>query len=223
MAHTDADLLTIEQDAERNRRALTASVEEIGRRVQPKNIVLMAQRRIGGEAWKTFDRIREAVKDERGKVVVLVAGAVAAFYLGRSTQPRAPYRSTLNSAESVIPSAEKNHNFGLNLVSEKTGAFARNARKLAAAAAAVASGYAIGSAAPISRAEKEVMGEASARVKDYAAEFRRVHSRGARIAAVQSLGVAQLAAAAIGLMGALASLVGDRGKSRQSSDAANPL
>ena len=215
MAHIDAELLTIEQDAERNRRALADSVEQIARRVRPKNLVSLAQRKVSDEAWKGFGELREAVRNERGKAAVLVAGALGAFLLGRSSQSKPtfkPREATIGASASAASVPTKAH-FSLDIVSGKGAAFAQGAKKLAAAAVAVATGYAMGLAVPVTRAESDLMGDASARVKDYAAEFRRVHSRGARIAAVQSFGVAQPAAAALGLLGALAALVGDSGKS----------
>ena len=227
MPRINPETILIEEDAERNRRALAKSVEEIGRRLRPKNLATLAQHKISGKAFKSLGKVGSAVRSERGKIAVLAAGAIAAFYVGRSTRPRtrsdprpAPHSADI---EQRAGAALKERRLGFNLASEKTGVFAQNVKKLVAAAGAIATGYAIGSAAPISRPERELMGDASSKAKDYAEEFRRVHARGARIAAVQFLGVAQLAAAAIGLLGALAALVGDRGNARESSDAADLL
>ena len=215
MPHIKPEFSTIEEDSERNRRALAGSVEQIARWVRPNNLASLARQRISDEAWKGFGELREAVRNERGKAAVLVAGAVGAFYLGRSIQSKnavKPPEPTIAAGANVANFPMKSH-FSLDLGSGKFGPFAQGAKKIAAAAAAVATGYAMGSAVPVTRAESDLMGDASARVKDYAAEFRRVHLRGARIAAVQSFGVAQPAAVALGLLGALAALVADRGKS----------
>jgi uncharacterized protein YcfJ len=223
MPPIDPHLIVIEEQAELNRRALAESVEEIGRWVRPKNLASLAQHLISSKAWKSLGEFGEAIRSERGKAAVLAAGALAAFYVGRSTQSRTLSQPSPNSFDHTTAYAPKERRFGVNLISERSGVFAQSVKKFAAAAGAIATGYAIGSAAPVSQAERDLMGEASARVKHYATEFRRAHEHGARISVAQTFGVAQLAAGAIGLMGAFAALVGDRGKTHQSSDPVNGL
>jgi hypothetical protein len=213
MPHHEVEMLALEEGLARNRMVLSKSVSELATRVRPRHVVNVAMDRMAGKAVKLTSDIFDLAKANTGKATLFGIGALLAFDIGRrSSQPQ---DVPLPDATAGAPDDTKGRgkaSWG-TMLSELSNA----ARYWGGGGVALLLGFLIGKAVPVSKAEEELLGEIPGDAKRTAKTFWRQHAHGAKVAAADIFGVARIVATGLGLMFALATIVG-----RDTDDRAEP-
>jgi Protein of unknown function (DUF3618) len=210
MSQHDLEMLRLEENLARGRNQLSISVTELADRLRPANLINDAVDRVAGRAATATSEAIQAAKTNSGKATLLGAGALFAFELGRrsfkgagqhaSGAEEPPAESPLGDGGDEGVSRERRQRV-------KSPGPVRTLEYWGCGAAAAAVGYVLGKAIPVSTAEKELVGDLPSDLRTFANRFWQEHARGAKLAAADSFGLARLAAAGLGVMAAIASVI----------------
>lgn len=193
MARVIQEVELLEARAAAQRAALALTVAEVSRRVQPRHLVDTAVRMAKTKGTEVLGEVADTVKDHGGKAALLGLGAVAAFEIGRkSAAPPSPPREWSDAAESSGLSFHPQHGVTVPARASAVG------RLLAGAAL----GAAVGGAVKLTDSEKALFAEVGPDVRKTAVAFFEEHSRGAKLVAADTFGLASFAAAFLAIMAA---------------------
>jgi len=233
MAFAEPTLADVERRAALTRTALCASLADISNRLRPANLVAAAKHEIAFKVSAAAGNFGEAIRKHGGEAALFGAGTLLAFDMGRKTTQRrdppsiaeamsngAGHETNYMQFSTWKPSSTSSHmTHGIRDLVDKT-------RSWVAPLAGVALGYVVAGALPKTRIETEAFGTFGKEFRDTIAEFQSKHAQGAKQVAAQALGIANLTAAALGLMAALgkyfSSPAGQDGNTGPAERAANP-
>ena len=204
MSRHEVEMLALEEGLARNRIVFFRSMSELATRLRPRHVVNVAMDRVAGKAVEVTGDLMDLAKANAGKATLFGAGALLAFEVGRrNSQPQDP---PLPDATAGAPDEVKGRRpaSGDTMLSE----LPNMAKYWGGGGVAVLFGFLISKAIPVSKTEKELLGEIPLEIKQSAKTFWRQHAHGAKLAAADIFGVARIVATGLGLMGALAMIVG---------------